>query len=77
MDSGSLSLPLQPEASLSPEAELYDVLGEEVIQALVQLSHDAVLLGLRRRGAAGGSPLKRRDSVQAHSHDADIGTRLI
>ena len=42
----------------SLEAEFDDFLGEEVVQALVQLSHDAVLLPVLWRRAAGGLPLK-------------------
>lgn len=51
-------------ARCSLEAEFNDFLGEEVIQALVQLSHDAVRLRFLWRRAARGLPLKETNRDQ-------------
>lgn len=51
-------------ARCSLEAEFNDFLGEEVIQALVQLSHDAVRLCFLWRRAARGLPLKETNRAQ-------------
>ena len=45
---------------LSLEAKFNDFLGEELLQTLVQLSHDGVLLRLLWRRAARGLPLRDR-----------------